>query len=258
MKKIIVALMCITNFHFADAQTTPLHLYTDNNNTWFMYLGNHKISEKWGIHLEAQLRRNDFISKPQQLLLRTGINYYFNNQVFVTAGYCFVETYPYGEFPAKVAFPENRLWEQLQIKTQLKRVEWVSRFRLEQRFSNLPVINTTQSIYEPGDAVYTNRFRLLNRFSKPFKGETIVDKSLYATVYDEFFINFGKNVAANFLDQNRAYAGIGYKIPVVGKLEVGYMYQTIFKGDGVKIENNHTIQIGLSSNINFYKNKTNK
>ena len=81
---------------------------------------------------------------------------------------------------------------------------------------------------------------------------------MYATVYDEFFINFGKNVAANFLDQNRAYAGIGYKIPVVGKLEVGYMYQTIFKGDGVKIENNHTIQIGLSSNINFYKNKTNK
>ena len=256
MKKIIVALMCITNFHFTDAQTTPLHLYTDNNNTWFMYLGNHKISEKWGVHLEAQLRRNDYVAKPQQLLLRTGINYYFNNQVYVTAGYCFVETYPYGEFPAKAAFPENRLWEQLQIKTQLKRVEWVSRFRLEQRFSNLPVINTTQSIYEPGDAVYTNRFRLLNRFSIPFKGETIVDKSLYATVYDEFFINFGKNVAANFLDQNRAYAAIGYKIPSVGKLEIGYMYQTIFKGDGVKIENNHTLQIGLSSTIDFYKSQT--
>ena len=256
MKKIMVALMCITNFHFADAQTTPLHLYTDNNNTWFMYLGNHKISEKWGVHLEAQLRRNDYVAKPQQLLLRTGINYYFNNQVFVTAGYCFVETYPYGEFPAKATFPENRLWEQFQIKTQLKRVEWVSRFRLEQRFSNLPVLNTTQSIYEPGDAVYTNRFRLLNRFSIPFKGETIVDKSLYATVYDEFFINFGKNVAANFLDQNRAYAAIGYKIPSVGKLEIGYMYQTIFKGNGVKIENNHTFQIGLNSTIDFYKSQT--
>ena len=118
--------------------------------------------------------------------------------MFATVGYCFVETYPYGDFPVKATFPEHRLWEQIQIKSQAGPFEWVNRLRLEQRFSQLPVSDDTGA-YEPGDAVYTNRARILNRFSIPFKGKTIEDKSLYATVYDEVLIGFGKNVAANFL-----------------------------------------------------------
>ncbi|MFN7117408.1 MAG: DUF2490 domain-containing protein [Saprospiraceae bacterium] len=225
--------------------------YTNNNNAWIMYFGTHKFADKWSLHLEAQFRRHQLVTNPQQLLLRTGINYHLNPQAMLTLGYCFVETYPYGDFPVRATFPENRIWEQLQLKNQVGRFEWISRFRLEQRWSNLPVLQ--ENIYEPGDAVYTNRFRLLNRFSLPFKGKTIEDKSLYLSVYDEFMINFGKNVGLNIMDQNRAYAAIGYKIPKVGRLELGYMNQLIFKGDGIKVENNHTLQAGLSCAIDFKK-----
>jgi hypothetical protein len=237
------------------AQTAPLHTYADNNNAWLMYFGDHKISNNWGVHLEAQWRRNGFITNPQQLLFRTGINYYINAQVFTTVGYCFVETNPHGGFPVKSSFPESRFWEQLQIKTQLNRFEWVSRFRLEQRFSKLPVLNI--ATYEPGDAVYTNRFRLLNRFSRPLKGKTIVDKSFFLSAYDEILVNFGENVAANAFDQNRAYIALGYKIPKLGRFELGYMLQTIFKSDGIKVERNHNIQVGLISTLDFYKNNNN-
>lgn len=233
------------------AQVKRLH--TTNNNGWFMYFGDHKVSKNWGIHLEAQLRRNEPVKNPQQLLLRTGINYHFNNNAFATIGYCFVETYPYGEFAVKASFPEHRLWEQLQIKNQLGRFEMVNRFRLEQRWMNLPVLVNNK--YQPGDPVYQNRFRMLNRFSIPFKGKVIADKSLYATVYDEFMLSFGKHVNMNIFDQNRAYAAIGYKIPKVGKLEAGYMQQLILKSDGIKVENNHTLQLGLISNLDFYKKK---
>ncbi|MFZ4545327.1 MAG: DUF2490 domain-containing protein, partial [Saprospiraceae bacterium] len=167
-------------------------------------------------------------------------------------GYAFVETYPYGKLPVNHAFSENRFWEQVQVKNQLKNVEYVSRFRLEQRYVNS--ITGTLGNYSEGIAVYTNRFRLMQKFSIPFKGEKIVDKSLYISAYDEFFINFGKNVKYNIFDQNRAYVALGYKIPKVGRLELGYLNQMLMKPDGIKIENNHTLAVTLSSTIDFYKN----
>ena len=232
-----------------------LRHYSNNVNAWFMYFGDHKFASKWGVHLEAQIRRADGVSQWQQLLLRTGINYHLNQQIFVTAGYCFVQSYPYGDFPVKAAFAEHRLWEQLQIKNQYQRFEWVSRLRIEQRFSNLPVLQAGSGLYAPGDAVYTNRFRLLNRISMPFIGKTIKDNSVYWSGYDEVFINAGKNVGSNLFDQNRLYMAIGYKLSGIGRLEAGYLHQLVIKSDGVKIENNHTWQLGLSSTTDFMRRK---
>ena len=229
-------------------------IFTSNFNGWFTYNGDHKFSKKWGIHLEAQFRRNQIVVKPQQLLLRTGINYHLSNFAFVTAGYCFVNTYPYGEFASKCIFGENRIWEQLQLKNQFGKFENITRYRLEQRFVNSPVL--INSSYVAGDAIYSNRFRFLSRISLPLKGTEIVDKSFYISAYDEVFIAFGKNVGYNLLDQNRAYISIGYKMPKLGRIEIGYLNQLIFKSDGIKVENNHTLQVGISSNINFYKTKS--
>lgn len=226
---------------------------TDNFNGWFMYFGDHKFAEKWGVHIEAQFRRNEVITKGQQLLLRTGLNYHLNSNVFATVGYCFVETYPYGEFAVKSTFPEHRLWEQIQIKTQLSSFEWISRFRLEQRFSQLPV--NTGVIFEPEDAMFTNRFRLLNRFSIPLNGKKIEDKSFYVSAYDEIMISFGEHVGMNLFDQNRAYLALGFKIPKIGRLEMGYMNQIMFRPNGLQVEYNHTFQVGLNSTLDLIKYK---
>jgi Protein of unknown function (DUF2490) len=250
--KYIVIFICALCMSMVQAQRQT----TDNLNGWFMYFGDHKFADKWGVHIEAQFRRNDIVTNGQQLLLRTGLNYHLNPSVFFTAGYCFVQTDPYGEFPVKASFPEHRLWEQMQIKTQLQSTEWTGRFRLEQRFSQLPV--NKSGIWTPDTAVYTNRFRLLNRFSMPLKGSKIEDKSFYITAYDEIFINFGERVGMNLLDQNRAYIALGYKIPKIGRLE-GYMQQTIFKPNtttaNYNLEYNHTLQVGLSSTLDFRKTK---
>jgi hypothetical protein len=247
LQRIVLGVFFFISILSVNAQS--LRKTTINNNSWFMYFGDHKVSSKWGLHLETQLRRNSFLKNPQQLLLRTGINYHFNANAFATVGYCFVETYPYGEYTAKATFPENRFWEQCQVKNPLGKLEMVSRFRLEQRFIKQSVL--INNVYKPGDAVFQNRMRLLNRFSLPFKGKTIADRSFYISVYDEVMFNFGKKVAYNVFDQNRAYGAIGYKIPKLGRLELGYMQQLSFKSDGVKVENNHTLQIGLSSTLDF-------
>lgn len=246
----VLFLLCLFLSQTGLAQTAKKN-YVQNNNAWFMYFGDHKFSSKWGLHVEAQLRRNDVISKPQQFLLRTGLNYHFSDNAFLTFGYCFVETYPYGDLPVRASFPENRFWEQLQIKTQVKSIELTNRVRIEQRFSKLPVLYSSN--YKPGPQVFTNRLRFLNRFSIPLKGKSIADKSFYISCYDEVFINFGKQVALNVFDQNRAYLALGYKIKKLGRLEMGYMFQSIQKGNGINLEQNHTIQLGLSSTIDFFK-----
>ena len=257
MKQFLVAVLFILAAIATPAAAQSPRRAVSQTNAWLMYFGSHKFTKRLGVHAEAQWRRADVVSSPQQLLLRTGLNYHFSPDAFATAGYCFVETYPYGELPVRATFPEHRLWEQLQLRSQFGRVEFTNRLRLEQRFSQLPVpqpeLPGIDQVWAPGEAVYTNRARPMIRASVPFKGATIEDGSLYISVYEEPFISFGKNVGTNIFDQNRAYAALGYKIPKWGRLEVGYLNQKVFKGDGVGVENNHTLQVGLSSAIGLRK-----
>lgn len=231
------------------------HPYVHNWNNWMVYNGDHPISKKWGIHQEIQLRRSNGFSKPQQLLLRVGINYQLHAQVMLSAGYCFVETYPYGKLPVLVSFPEHRLWQQIQVKTMLSKIEWISRFRSEQRFSKLPTYSYQTLTNEPGEAVYTNRFRLLNRISLPIVGSWNTRSNWFVSVADEVFIQAGREVKANFFDQNRLYGGIGFRWKNYGRLEFGYLEQSIIKSDGLTIENNHTFQFALNSGWPFSRRK---
>jgi len=222
------------------------------NHAWMMYFGTHALSPNWSLHLEAQIRRADGFSSAQQTLLRAGINFHLSSSSYATVGYCWVNTHPYGTFPSKSIFPENRIWEQFQNKNQLGKVEWISRFRLEQRWINLPSFSSSTQSWTAGDPVFSNRFRTLQRLSIPFKGTKIEDYSWYLSMYDECFIQFGKNIGLNVFDQNRAYIAIGTKIPKIGRLEIGYLNQLLLKSNGIQVENNHTLQIGLNANIPFH------
>ena len=168
--------MCIRD-RMSFAQT---HQYANNMGGWLWLATDLKVSPKWEIHAEVQLRRNDYLKSWQQIFVRQGINYYINDKMFVNLSYLFLETYPYGKFPAKSAFPEHAIWESFNYKNQLGIVEWVMRAQLEQRFIYSPRL--IDSVYRPGPMVYSNRFRILNRFSIPFKGIKIVDNSFYLSL----------------------------------------------------------------------------
>ena len=253
---IIVASYVHPVFSQSVSATMEKRKYTTNYNGWYMYMGDHRFNNKLGVHLEAQFRRHDIITQNQQLLLRTGLNYHFTSSTFATLGYCFVNTHPYGEFPSQSQFPEHRIWEQFQFKSMLGKAEIVNRYRLEQRYIYLPVLGSDSLLFEPSQkSTYQNRVRLMTRVSVPFKGKTIENKQFYLAFYDEVFLNFGKNVVLNYIDQNRAYIALGYKIPKLGRLELGYLNQLLVKSDGLKVENNHTLQIGILSNLNFFKEK---
>ena len=226
--------------------------HTDNTNAWLMYFGNHKFSSHVGLHAEVQWRRSDVFSENQQLLLRTGLDFYLKTDLRFTMGYGFIETYPYGEFAVQQAFPEHRIWQQLLTQQDLGKVKLAHRYRLEQRM----IGNASTGQFENGR--YENRVRYM---AKATINVTNGKHPIFAALYDEVFVNFGKDVGYNIFDQNRLYGAIGYSISPALKMELGYLYQVVqlrnLDGPSFKnrIENNHTLQIAVFSNVAFGKQK---
>lgn len=251
-----IALWLLSVNHFS-LYAQSLRSCTENSNSWAVYVGAPKLSDHWSLHLEMQVRRSHLGLNNMQLLPRAGVNYHLNNMAFVTLGYAFVETYPYGEFAVKFAFPEHRVWEQLQLKNAVGHFDLTHRFRLEQRWVSLP--QYLDSMGQHYKETYYHRIRLLHRFAIAIGNKVIEDNTFYFTAGDELFINFGKNVGFNILDQNRAFAGLGYKLSgQKGKVELAYMNQLLFKSDGLRVENNHTVQISYISAFDFYKKQEKK
>jgi hypothetical protein len=248
IRQLVFALFLFSGFTM-QAQTTRVS--ATNTNSWWMYFGNHQVSDRWGIHAEAQFRLSEGVSDWQQLLLRTGLNYYAK-QVRYTLGYAFVKTFPYGDFPVTSAFPEHRMWEQAQLNQTLGNVKLNHRYRLEQRW----IGNSTTGDFE--DVRYENRFRYMLRATIPLGKDKETGK-FYLGFYDELFVNAGKEVGYNIFDQNRAYAALGFKLGKIGRVELGYLYQLLQQRKLVTttstpqliFENNHTLQVGLYSDLSF-------
>lgn len=221
----------------------------NNAHGWWNYFGDHPIGDtKWGAHLEGQWRRHDIATEWQQLLIRPAVNYSVHANIILTVGYGFIATSRYGDFPVAVPFPEHRVFEQAQVTQKIGRVNTSHRYRSEQReLGELAVASN-------GDRRLTgwrheNRFRYMYRALIPIKGKWSL------ALYDEIFVNFGKNVAANTFDQNRAYAAIAYTLPKKSRLEVGFMEQSVQQRSGRVIENNHTLMVSIYSAMPFGKRK---
>jgi hypothetical protein len=221
--------------------------FTDSNgHLWLNYVGDHPLGDsRWGIHLESQLRRAELGGDWQQLLLRPGINYTLNPNVSFSAGYAWVNTWPYGEYPVRHEFPEHRLWEQASFTHQALGLEWTHRFRLEQR--RIAEMVVSDGNWSVGNWRYENRLRYMLRTTVPLSS----DKNWYLALWDEVFFNFGSNVSGNHFDQNRFFVGVGRKLSATTRVELGLLEQSLQRRGGQIWEHNHTVAVWLISKWPF-------
>lgn len=219
---------------------------------WAMYFGNHRISERWGIHTEYQWRRHDLFNTWQQSLMRIGVDYYSKDQAQYTLGYGWIKSFEYGEQPIQHDFNEHRIWQQLILKNKVGRIEFNHRYRLEQRFLEQWKLLTTSN-YEQNGYTFRNRVRYRFMATIPLSRKEMKDNTLFLAAYDEPFIQFGKGIAKNILDQNRLYFALGWRFSKDFNIQLGYLNQYIVKTDGVKAERNHTLQFGLTYNLDLRK-----
>ena len=88
MKSILLSSTILLVSFIAHSQNQP----QDHVGNWVMYFGNHKLSEKYSIHNEAQLRLYEPFSNSNQGFIRLGLNYHINEYSLVTAGYGYFRT----------------------------------------------------------------------------------------------------------------------------------------------------------------------
>ena len=231
MKKHLL-LLCISIICISISSIAQNRISDHNTIGWYAINIDPAITKKLSAHIEYQWRRIDIIKYWQQSLLRLGFTYKINPQVSVQAGYGYIKTFPYSEhFVASVRkpFPEHRIYEQVVVTGNVGRVKLTNRLRLEQRFNG---VYSSEEDEDP-DFTYLNRIRFMPRIDVP------LDKmnKVYAALFDEIFIGFGKNVGQNVFDQNRIAVLVGYNFSKAFRLEGGFLNQTVQLGRQVEGKN---------------------
>ncbi|MCC5917344.1 MAG: DUF2490 domain-containing protein [Cryomorphaceae bacterium] len=209
---------------------------------WFMYFGDNKINDRWGLHTELQLRNYFLQNTVEQTLARLGANYYLNKFSMVSAGYGFIYTQPSAQNVEGTTLLEHRVWEQLILRHKTDNVFIEHRYRLEQRF--IENISTGQAQY--GDRV---RYRLQALF--PLYSISPRLRYFFINTYNEIFMNLGLNVSGQIFDRNRLYFAIGVQYSPKLNFQIGYLNQVIsVPGDLTDV--NHNLQIGVSYNLDAF------
>ena len=204
IKKRIFYLICIV---FISNNVKGQNPAENELGNWLMYFGTHKISEKYSLHYETQLRNYEIISNFNQLLPRVGLNYHIDESSIVTAGYAFIPTQ--NEFDkgwGKEMVTENRIWEQFILRNSINRVKIRHRYRLEQRWVKAGDITT-----------YKNRARYMLSLKLPISKNE--ESPLFISLYDEIFLN----ISDNPFDQNRLFAALGYQVNKQMNIQLGYL-----------------------------------
>ena len=173
---------------------------------WLIYIGNKKLNQKWNLHNEVQYRNYNAIGDLEQLLLRTGLGYTFNenkNNILLGYGYILSENYV-GDTDDKVSVNEHRIFQQFTSKQNIGSVKLNHRYRFEQRFV---------------ESDFKMRFRYFLGLNIPLNNN---DKNnYYFSAYNEIFLN----TESTIFDRNRVFGGIGYHLNKNIRFEIGYMNQ---------------------------------
>lgn len=180
-----------------------------------------KIYKKWRGYFEVNPRMADNVSGLSQLLIRPAIEYRQRDNLSFMVGYLWLSNYS-----GTNVTNEHRIWEQLLVNNRYKKLTIINRARVEQRlFENLPNAGV--------------RLRHMLKLNYP------ISKRFYATAQDELFVNVNsvENGPQAGIDQNRIFAGIGFKPQKRARTEVGYQCQYVNRTDQFDDQANHAIVI---------------
>lgn len=101
---------------------------------WFSAQFPVSISAKWQWSNDVGYRTLGMSTAASQFLYRTGIRYSKNERLTVAAGGAFFSTRTSYDKRNHEFGSELRLWQEINCQVNLKQVNWLNRFRTEQRF----------------------------------------------------------------------------------------------------------------------------
>ena len=217
---------------------------------WARYYNQLVLNESWSIHTEFDNRV--FLKPFEQNLyvFRIQGRYKINEKLEAGIGYAYFSVstqIPEQTFNFEI--PENRGQQDISWKEKLGKVTINQRFQVEERF-----------VGNANSQGLTDRNTFFWRFRYRLQGDFILWKKenqfLKTILFDEIFINAGKNIVYNTFDQNRMYAGIQYGFNKNLGVELGYLKSFQQRANGLDFFNRDIIRLSIFHKINGYKKKS--
>lgn len=220
---------------------------------WFIATANIELSKRLTATAEGHLRYVGSM-EPMFYITRACLDVKLNDHFSVTPlGHIYVWSYQYGKQPTPFKNNEHRLWQQVLYKHAIGRFQFDHRLRMEERFIQVHAVNPDGLIVNEGydNKQYRVRYRFMARM--PLNAPAIDPDTWFLCASDEAFISWGKNVTFHEPDQNRLYAGAGYRYGKKLTLQAGFIYQMWIKFNGAQQENNIGAQAQVTYNISLLK-----
>lgn len=226
------ALFIIGLLHFAKAECFSQKRSTSENQVWFSYNNQTRLSDKWGIWGDFHLRtKENYFKDFSTGIARVGLMYYLTDNTKLTAGYAYVHNYPQ-QGHTDVARPEHRPWQQLQWHNKFPKLRLMQYLRLEERYRRK--IKDNNELADGYNFNWRTRYSILVNFA--FNEKPFAPKTISWFINDEVHVNFGKEIVYNSFDQNRLFAGLQYHVNSHNVLQVGlmYLYQQLASGNNYR------------------------
>jgi hypothetical protein len=187
----------------------------DQSLFWLGSVNDIRFNEHWALNADFHFRSFDFLSHSYVYILRGRADHYFNESLAAGIGYGHMWTAAF-TVPRAPFSNENRITEQVQVNSKKNQFSISNRWRLEQRWQQ-KILNNEKT----GDYRFTIRLRYaINFIYSPFKNPILPS----FTNYNEFMMQFGKEVVYNTFDQLRLSFGIRQTITPQLNVDLNYMY----------------------------------
>jgi hypothetical protein len=256
MKKTLLLIFLFLISRPAQSQSYQIPDEKDITHTSGLWLGTYtkyRLSKRMFYYGEYHYRRrNAFVKDMAQIYLRFGTTYLASKKFEITTGF----VTPIYWAPDQSAdgidrvVMQFRFWEQFLFVQAIGRAKIYHQIRFEQRWRRK---------YEIGSP-FTLTYRFRYKFSTyiPLNHDHLVPKTLFFSFYDEIFIQAGKEIIYNHMEDNRMFIGLGYIFNENFQMQAGYMWTYRHNKSPFAFEHRHIPRVSLYHNLNFHKRSVDK
>lgn len=216
----VLTMICIINSYSSSYAQADHSL-----GNWNCLILKGKISPRWSLMSESQIKSTNYNLKYDYFEVKTGISYSFTKNLIGLIGTGFFNTDQPGElFQTPALQKEIRTWLELSFKQKFNRFNFEHRVRVEQRF----ILNN-----------YKNRVKYRLALMLPINKAELIPGCIYLSLNDELWMPQHGVV----IEKNRLYAGLGYKLNGNAALQVGCVNDNNYKAHDHLVKNNLQIMM---------------
>ncbi len=223
--------------------------YRQTFGTWIGAYTTYYFKPNWAYYGEYHVRTRDGLAQMGQIYLRFGVMYKPKKYMSFTVG--FVNPWYWcpdqNSNSVDKVVPQFRFWQQAIFKHHHDHLKITHQIRTEQRYH--------RSYTRDAKFKWSFRFRYKLSFYIMLNSKEMKKNTFFLLLYNEIFFQTGKYISYDWMEDNRAFIGLGHRINENCDILFGYMNTFRYDKDPAHFESRHIFRICFFHRLKLYKSK---